>query len=88
MRGGHAHKELHQLIVSLSGSFDITIDDGIAKKTIHLNRAYKGLYTSYGMAYNDKFSSGSVCMVLASLPYDESDYIRDYADFKNAAMNQ
>ena len=81
-RGGHAHKNLHQLVIATSGSFDIHIDDGIKKKTIHLNRSYVGLYIC-PMIWReiDNFSSGAVCMVLASNYYDESDYLRDYKDF-------
>lgn len=81
-RGGHAHKELHQLIVAMSGSFDIVLDDGSHKKRIHLNRSYYGLYVC-PMIWReiDNFSSGSVCMVLASNLYDESDYYRDYDEF-------
>ena len=83
-RGGHAHKALHQLIIAMSGSFDIHLDDGFAKKTIHLNRSYNGLYVC-PMIWReiDNFSSGAVCMVLASDYYDESDYYRDYASFSN-----
>ena len=78
-RGGHAHKALHQLIIAMSGSFDIHLDDGYTKKTIHLNRSYNGLYVC-PMIWReiDNFSSGAVCMVLASDYYDESDYYRDY----------
>ena len=78
-RGGHAHKALHQLIIAMSGSFDIHLDDGYAKKTIHLNRSYNGLYVC-PMIWReiDNFSSGTVCMVLASDYYDESDYYREY----------
>ena len=84
-RGGHAHKELHQLIVAMSGSFDVVLDDGFEKKRIHLNRSYNGLYVC-PMIWRelDNFSSGSVCMVLASNHYDESDYYRDYQAFLNA----
>ncbi len=84
-RGGHAHKALHQLIVAMSGSFDVLLDDGREKKRIHLNRSYYGLYIC-PMIWRelDNFSSGSVCMVLASNPYDESDYFRDYNDFLKA----
>ncbi|QOJ09270.1 FdtA/QdtA family cupin domain-containing protein [Nitrosomonas sp. H1_AOB3] len=83
-RGGHAHKALHQLIIAMSGSFDIHLDDGYAKKTIHLNRSYNGLYVC-PMIWReiDNFSSGAVCMVLASDYYDENDYYRDYALFIN-----
>jgi hypothetical protein len=84
-RGGHAHKGLHQLIIAMSGSFDVVLDDGNAKKRIHLNRSYNGLYIC-PMIWRelDNFSSGSVCMVLASNKYDESDYYRDYAEFMRA----
>jgi oxalate decarboxylase/phosphoglucose isomerase-like protein (cupin superfamily) len=85
-RGGHAHKELHQLIVAMSGSFDVILDDGAGRQRIHLNRSYNGLYVC-PMIWRelDNFSSGSVCMVLASNHYDESDYYRDYQDFLKAA---
>lgn len=81
-RGGHAHKGLHQLIVAMSGSFDVVIDDGLARRRIHLSRSYYGLYVC-PMIWRelDNFSSGAVCMVLASNRYDESDYYRDYAEF-------
>lgn len=81
-RGGHAHKELHQLIVAMSGSFDVLLDDGYEKKRFHLNRSYYGLYVC-PMVWReiDNFSSGSVCMVLASNLYDEADYYRDYQEF-------
>lgn len=81
-RGGHAHKGLHQLIIAMSGSFDVTLDDGTDKKAFHLNRSYFGLYVC-PMIWRelDNFSSGSVCMVLASNKYDESDYYRDYSQF-------
>lgn len=81
-RGGHAHKALHQLIIAMSGSFDVLLDDGKAKKRIHLNRSYYGLYVCPMMWRElDNFSSGSVCMVLASNLYDESDYFRKYESF-------
>ncbi|WKU19956.1 sugar 3,4-ketoisomerase [Advenella alkanexedens] len=81
-RGGHAHKELHQLIIAMSGSFDIHLDDGHTKKTVHMNRSYNGLYIC-PMIWReiDNFSSGAVCMVLASEYYDESDYYRSYTNF-------
>ena len=84
-RGGHAHKALHQLIIAMSGSFDVVLDDGKAKKRVHLNRSYNGLYVC-PMIWRelDNFSSGSVCMVLASNRYDEEDYYRDYSDFMRA----
>ncbi|MHB1410279.1 MAG: sugar 3,4-ketoisomerase [Acidovorax defluvii] len=84
-RGGHAHKGLHQLIIAMSGSFDVVLDDGREKKRVHLNRSYNGLYVC-PMIWRelDNFSSGSVCMVLASSKYDEDDYYRNYADFIQA----
>ena len=81
-RGGHAHKELQQLIIAMSGSFDIVLDDGYVQERLHLNRSYYGLYVG-PMIWRemDNFSSGSVCLVLASIYYDESDYYRDYESF-------
>jgi len=81
-RGGHAHRELHQLMIAMSGSFDVVLDDGYQKKRYHLNRSYYGLYIC-PMVWRtmDNFSSGSVCLVLASDLYYESDYIRDYRVF-------
>jgi hypothetical protein len=88
-RGGHAHKELIQLIIAMSGSFDITLDDGFEKKKFHLNRSYFGLYVC-SMIWReiDNFSSGSVCMVLASEFFDEADYYREYQDFLNAVRGK
>jgi hypothetical protein len=81
-RGGHAHKNLHQLIVAASGSFDVILDDGTEKKTISLNRPNFGLYvTPYIWRELVNFSSGAVLLVLASIKYDEMDYIRDYKEF-------
>jgi dTDP-4-dehydrorhamnose 3,5-epimerase-like enzyme len=84
-RGGHAHKDLHQLIVAMSGSFDVILNDGRKKKRFHLNRSYYGLYVC-PMIWRelDNFSSGSVCMVLASNLYDEADYYREYREFLKA----
>ena len=83
-RGGHAHKNLYQLLVAASGSFSVTLDDGIEKRTIVLNRPYQGLLIVPGIWRTlDDFSSGSVCLVLASKKYDEADYIRDYQLFIN-----
>lgn len=81
-RGGHAHKDLHQLIIAMSGSFDVVLDDGVQKKRVHLARSYYGLYVC-PMIWRelDNFSSGSVCMVLASNIYDEYDYYRNYDQF-------
>jgi hypothetical protein len=88
-RGGHAHKELHQFIIAMSGSFDVVLDDGKDKKRVHLSRSYYGLYVC-PMIWRelDNFSSGSVCMVLASIKYDESDYYRDYAEFMRARWSR
>lgn len=84
-RGGHAHKQLQQLIIAMSGSFDVILDDGKEKRTVTLNRSYQGLYLPK-MIWREltNFASGSVCMVLASEYYDEKDYYRDYGDFKRA----
>lgn len=81
-RGGHAHKALSQLIIAMSGSFDVVLDEGGEKKRFHLNRSYQGLYVC-PMIWRelDNFSSGSVCMVLASNIYEESDYYRDYNEY-------
>lgn len=81
-RGAHAHKELYQLVVAASGSFDVVLDDGIHKKSFTLNRPYQGLLIVPGMWRDlNNFSSGSVCLVLASMDYSEKDYIRDYDEF-------
>lgn len=83
-RGSHAHKHLEQLIVAASGSFTVTLDDGKQKRSFFLNRPYQGLYVKPGMWRDlDDFSSGAVCMVLASEVYDKDDYIRNYNDFLN-----
>lgn len=84
-RGGHAHKDLEQIIIAASGSFDVHLDDGHKKQTVSLNRSYYGLFMR-NMVWRelDNFSSGAICLVLASRCYDESDYIRDYTDFIKA----
>lgn len=88
-RGGHAHKELQQLIIAMSGSFDVVIDDGSERRRHHLNRSYYGLYLPHMIWRElDNFSSGSVCMVLASLPFDENDYYRDYQEFRKTASQR
>ena len=81
-RGGHAHKNLRQLIIAASGSFDVVLDNGKTRQKFSLNRSYKGLYIPT-MIWREieNFSSGAVCMVLASEHYDESDYIYDYNEF-------
>jgi dTDP-4-dehydrorhamnose 3,5-epimerase-like enzyme len=86
-RAGHAHKKLHQVLVALSGSFDITLDDGFSKTKFHLNRSYQGLYIP-AMVWRDidNFSSGAVCLALASTIYDESEYYRDYDAFRRTVQ--
>lgn len=84
-RGGHAHKELYQLIIAMAGSFDVVLDDGQEKKRFHLDRSYYGLYVPKMIWRElDNFSSGSVCMVLASNKYEEDDYYRDYSEYQKA----
>ena len=85
-RAGHAHRRLQQVLIAMSGSFDVLLDDGRGKKKFHLNRSYFGLYIP-SMVWReiDNFSSGAVCMALASDFYDESDYFRTYDSFSDAA---
>lgn len=87
-RGGHAHKELEQLFIAMSGEFSITLRDGVEEKTFVLANPHQGLYVS-PMIWRDlhDFSPGGVCVVLASLHYDETDYFREWADFA-AAVEQ
>ena len=81
-RGGHAHRRLQQVLIALSGSFDVVLDDGRARKTVSLNRPDRGLYLPRGIWRElENFSAGAVCLVLASEPYDESEYVRDYGEF-------
>lgn len=81
-RGAHAHKKCHQFLVAASGAFEVVLDDGINKRTVTLNRPFFGLHVPPGIwASEQGFSSGSVCLALASEKYDESDYIRDYDEF-------
>jgi hypothetical protein len=83
-RGAHAHKECHQFLVAASGSFEIELDDGKTKRTVALNRPYQGLHIPPGIwAAEKEFSSGAICLVLASHKYAENDYIREYEVFKN-----
>ena len=81
-RGGHAYRDTEEFIISLSGSFDVIVDDGHEKKTFHLNRSYYGLYIPKGMWREmDNFSTNSLALEFASTPYDSNDYIRDYDEF-------
>lgn len=84
-RGGHAHKQLQQLIIAASGSFRLSLDDGYQRREFFLNRSYYGLYVP-PMLWRElyDFSSGSVCLVLASAQFDEADYFRDYSEFLQA----
>ena len=88
-RGGHGHVRLEELIIAASGSFDVVLDDGNGRASFFLNRSYYGLYVP-PMVWREltNFSSGSVCLVLASDHYDEADYIRDYDDFLGAVRSQ
>ena len=88
-RAGHAHKTLQELIIAVSGSFDVVLDDGIKRKKFRLNRSYCGLYVP-SMIWREleNFSTGSVCLVLASELYDEDDYIRDYEAFVKHAKKE
>lgn len=87
-RGGHAHRDLHQFIIAMSGSFDAVLDDGREQKRVHLNRSHYGLYIC-PMIWRvlDNFSSNSVCMVLASDRFLEADYFRDYAEFLKGRLH-
>ena len=81
-RGGHAHKDLYQIMIALSGSFTVTVDDGMLKRSFQLFQPYQGLLIPPGLWRDlDNFSSGSICMGLASELYDENDYFRDYEKF-------
>ena len=83
-RGGHAYRENEEFIVALSGSFDVVLDDGINKTTYSLNRSYYGLYVPKGIWREmNNFSTNSLALILASTPYSQDDYIRDYQEFKN-----
>lgn len=88
-RAAHGHRALHQFMIAMSGSFDVLLDDGHAKRKFHLNRSYYGVYIP-PMIWRDldNFSSGSVCMVLASERYDEFDYFRDYGKFLEAVRDR
>ncbi len=88
-RAGHGHRALAQVIIAMSGSFDVTLDDGAEQRLYHLNRSYYGLYVAPMMWREiNNFSSGSVCMVLASEFYDPSDYFYEYEDFLRAVKGE
>jgi dTDP-4-dehydrorhamnose 3,5-epimerase-like enzyme len=88
-RGAHAHKQLHQLLICLSGSFDVALDDGTDKKIVHLNRPWQGLHIPPMIwAAELNFDPGSVCLVLASMEFNESDYYRDYDDYLAAVHSR
>ncbi len=83
-RGAHAHKECHQFLIAVSGSFEIEMDDGVNKRTVQLNRPYYGLHIPPGIWAAEKgFSSGAICLVLTSQEYRDVDYIREYNDYLN-----
>lgn len=84
-RGGHAYHENEEFIVALSGSFDVVVDDGISRSVFPLNRSYSGVYVPEGCWRElNNFSTNSLALILASTPYDETDYIRDYEEFSNS----
>lgn len=88
-RGGHAHKQLHQFIIAVSGSFEVRLSDGSEEVSYTLNRPFEGLYVA-PMTWRDllNFSSGSVCLVLASARFDESDYIRSFEEYRALVVPQ
>jgi len=88
-RGAHAHKECHQFLIAVSGSFDIELNDGKLKRTVMLNRPYTGLHIPPGIWAAEKgFSSGAICLVLTSNKFDENDYIRNYESFLEFNQNE
>ena len=88
-RGGHSHKRLQQMIVAISGAFDVLLDDGVNQRSVTLNRPYQGLLVAPGVwSKQHNFSSGSVCLVLASDHYCEEDYVRDYDQFLQLTSNK
>ena len=88
-RGGHSHKRLQQVIVAISGAFDVLLDDGVNQRSVTLNRPYQGLLVAPGVwSKQHNFSSGSVCLVLASDHYCEEDYVRDYDQFLQLTSNK
>jgi len=87
-RGAHAHKKCHQFLIAASGSYEVEMDDGINRRTVTINRSYYGLYIPPGIwAAEKSFSSGAICLVLASHKYDEKDYIRDYKEYLSFKKN-
>lgn len=89
LRGGHAYRELQEVIVALSGSFDVVINDGEKQHTFSLNRSYYGLYVPNGLwRHIENFSTNALCLVMASTQYNETDYIRDFGEFKNFSREQ
>jgi dTDP-4-dehydrorhamnose 3,5-epimerase-like enzyme len=89
VRGGHAYRELQEFFVALSGSFDVVLDDGKERKIVSLNRSYFGLYVPDMIwRHLENFSTNAVCMILASLPYNENDYIYDYATFLRKSLQK
>jgi hypothetical protein len=89
VRGGHAHRQLEQVIIAISGAFDVVLDDGAVQRVVSLRRADEGLYVTR-MVWREltNFTSGAVCLVLASRPYEEEDYFRDYKEFQSAVRSQ
>lgn len=88
-RGAHAHKECHQFLVAASGSFEVQLDDGKVKKTVMLNQPYRGLLIPPGIwASEVNFSSGAICLVIASHKYNENDYLRDYNEYLKFKENK
>lgn len=88
-RGGHSHRACHEVLIAISGSFDVTLDNGDERRTVTLNRPYTALHIVPGIWRTlDNFSSGAVCLVLASDHYDENDYVRDYGEFKLLAASR
>ncbi len=88
-RGGHAFKEQEEVVIALSGSFDVLLDDGTAQRIVHLNRAYQGLYVPRMIWRRmQNFSTNAVAYVLASCPYKEDDYLRDYESYRNVMLEK
>ena len=87
-RGGHAYKENQEVIIALSGSFDVIINDGVSSSTFHLNRSYYGLYVPKGLWREmNNFSTNSLAFILASAPYSDADYIREFSEYLSFLQN-